>query len=113
MPIKRITASMTSAKMIESDAPTVIGVQNARRSPLKIRRPRPPCPMIAATVTMTNGGHGGDANSGDDVRNRERQVDGPACDAAGFIPMPSAASRTDGGIAWNPATMLVTMISRV
>ena len=50
-PMTRMTASSTNARMIESDAPTVIGVQKARRSPLKISRPSPPCPMIAATVT--------------------------------------------------------------
>ena len=32
---------------------------------------------------------------------------------AGLIPIPSAASRTDAGTAWKPATMFVTRINSV
>ena len=105
-------ASSSNARMIDNDAPTVIGVQNVRRSPLKMRRPRPPCPMMAATVTsptvetvamrspvMMNG----IANGSSTFQTR----------LAGLMPMPSAESRTDCGTASNPATMFVTRINSV
>ena len=99
--------SSTRARMIDRDAPD--GHRGPERAPQAVEDE----PAQAALADdggdrdQADGGDGGHPDAGDDVGHGQGQLDGEH-PPGGQRPMPSAASRTDGGTDRNPVRMLVT-----
>jgi hypothetical protein len=106
------TVSNATARSAEPIVPTRIGVQKKVCRPRSMKKPSPPSPMMALTVTsptvvtvaiLTPARITGRARGTSIFQNRR----------VGVYPMPSAASLTGAGTLSTPATRLRMMMRRV